>query len=183
MSQLCKRFPESVRIDGVIYPLNTDFKVGLKIMEAYEDPRLVMVEKQIVMCGLLYKTMPEDFSKAVRAAVKFLDGGDAPKEVKGGRTYSFVKDAAYIYSAMLQTHRVDLQTAEMHWWKFKALFMDLGEETTFQRMVGLRYRRERGMLTKEEKRVWVEMEDILTLDEADPEREAAERAFERQMRG
>ena len=38
MNPMLTRFPESVRIDGVRYPLNTDFRVGLRIMSAYEDP-------------------------------------------------------------------------------------------------------------------------------------------------
>ena len=40
MNPMLTRFPESVRIDGVRYPLNTDFRVGLRIMSAYEDPHL-----------------------------------------------------------------------------------------------------------------------------------------------
>ena len=45
MNPMLTRFPESVRIDGVRYPLNTDFRVGLRIMSAYEDPQLTRFER------------------------------------------------------------------------------------------------------------------------------------------
>ena len=55
MNPMLTRFPESVRIDGVRYPLNTDFRVGLRIMSAYEDPQLTRFERQVVLCRLLYQ--------------------------------------------------------------------------------------------------------------------------------
>ena len=183
MNPLLTSFPEAVRIDGVRCPLNTDFRVGLRIMAAYEDPGLTAVEKQVVLCRLLYQAQPPDFAQAVREGVRFLDGGERPREPRGGRVYSFTQDGAYIYSAVLQTHGIDLQTAQMHWWKFRMLFLDLHEDTTFQRMVSLRSRREKGLLTKEEKRLWLDMADLLELREPDPERDRAQAEFEQRMRG
>ena len=60
MNPLLTSFPEAVRIDGVRCPLNTDFRVGLRIMAAYEDPGLTAVEKQVVLCRLLYQSQPPD---------------------------------------------------------------------------------------------------------------------------
>ena len=168
MNPMLTRFPESVRIDGVRYPLNTDFRVGLRIMSAYEDPQLTRFERQVVLCRLLYQEQPSDFTQAVREGVRFLDGGEQPRETGGRRLYSFDQDGAYIYSAILQTHGIDLQTVKMHWWKFRMLFLDLHEDTTFQRMISLRSRREKGLLTKEEKRLWLDMAELLELREADP---------------
>ena len=92
-------------------------------------------------------------------------------------------DGVRIYSAILQTHGIDLQTVKMHWWKFRMLFLDLHEDTTFQRMISLRSRREKGLLTKEEKRLWLDMAELLELREADPERDRARTEFEQRMRG
>lgn len=61
MNPMLTRFPESVRIDGVRYPLNTDFRVGLRIMSAYEDPQLTRFERQVVLCRLLYQEQPVGF--------------------------------------------------------------------------------------------------------------------------
>lgn len=183
MNPLLRTFPEAVRISGVRCPLNTDFRVGLRIMVAYEDPRLTGFEKQLILCKLLYQEQPPNFERAVREGIRFLDCGETPREPMGGRTYSFTQDWAYIYSAILQTHGVDLQTARMHWWKFRMMFLDLREDTTFQHMVSLRRRKEKGLLTKEEKRLWVDSADLLELREPDPERDRAQAEFDRWMRG
>ena len=184
--KLAEKFPHSVRINGEVHELNTDFRVGIKIMQAFEDPRLAKLEKQVIMCDLLFQNKPDDFIAATKAAVKFLDCGKARRENGEGRVYSFSKDAEYIYSAFLQTYGVDLQTAELHWWKFCAMFSDLGQDTTFQQIVGLRSRKQRGKLTKEDREMWIHMHDILSLEEehdTDPELQAARDRFDRLMGG
>ena len=60
MSILTDSLPVSVEIGGREYPLNTDFRVGLRIMEAWEDSELTEREKQWVMLKLLYPEIPED---------------------------------------------------------------------------------------------------------------------------
>lgn len=182
-SPILDRFPHAVRINGFVYELNTDFRVGLKIMEAFEDHNLTNFEKQVVMCGLLFRHMPDDFSAASAAARKFLDCGKEPKEPSGGRVYSWVQDAEYIYSAFYQSHGIDLQTAQMHWWQFCLLFGDLREDTVFSRIVSLRRRKERGKLSKEEKSLFYELPDVLYIKEHDPERDAAEQRFRQLMGG
>lgn len=188
MNYLVGSFPEAVRIDGVVYQVNADFRIGIKIMTAFEDPRLAGYEKQLVMCGLLFKKQPPNFDKACEAARKFLDCGNRThaEQRTPGRVYSFTKDEQYIYSAILQTHGVDLQTTGyLHWWKFCAMFFDLQDGCRFQSMVSLRRRRLDGHLSKEERSIWYEMEDILSLSEADPdpERDAAISEFNRLMGG
>lgn len=53
--------------------------------------------------------------------------------------YSYEFDDTYIYSAFLQQYHIDLQEVEyMHWWKFKALFDGLSEETEIVKIMGYR---------------------------------------------
>ena len=96
MNPLLRTFPEAVRISGVRCPLNTDFRVGLRIMVAYEDPRLTGFEKQLILCKLLYQEQPPNFERAVREGIRFLDCGETPREQRGGRTYSFTQQWADI---------------------------------------------------------------------------------------
>lgn len=182
MNALIDRFPTSVEIDGVEYALDTDYRVGLEIMLAFEDPKLTRMDKQLVMLQLLYKEIPPDLGKAAELAVLFLDCGEEPRteETGGcGRLYSFSKDAKYIYSAIRQSHGIDLETVEyMHWWKFCYLFLDLREDCFFQRMITLRCKKRDGKLTKEERGAYFKMQDILDLPEQkDAVRLAAEDAF------
>jgi len=157
---LIEQFPDAIEIDGEVYAVNTDFRVGLQIMADFESPEFDQDERAYLMLNRLYVDLPEDkgvefYQEALEKATKFLNAGDETGQETEGkpRLYSFDKDARLIYSAFSQTHGVDLQTADMHWWRFIALFMDLGADTAFNSMVNLRGRYHEGKLNDEEKKL------------------------------
>lgn len=182
---LTEKFPTAVRVNGEVYDVNADFRVGLKIMEAFESPKLARHEKQYVMIALLFPKRPPDFFAASAAAIKFLDCGRQKTNSSTGRVFSFTKDADFIYSAFLQTYGVDLQTASLHWWAFTRMFADLSPDTTFERIVSLRVKQQRGLLSKEEQRVWMEAHEVLELEQEHPDAEllAAREHFDRLLGG
>lgn len=163
--------PTTVEIDGQQYMVDSDFRTCLRIILAFEDTELTSVEKQMVMLNNLYPEMPDTIAEAIKQGIWFLDGGQAEgnrEERSARRVYSFEKDAPYIFSAFRQTHGIDLETIEyLHWWKFLYLFMDLGEDTFFVRLVGLRKRLADGSATKEERKAAREMGAIVELPEED----------------
>lgn len=184
MNILAERFPTSVEINGKEYALNTDFRVGLKIILAWEDPELTAREKTLIMLRLLYKEIPPDTQKACELAVYFLNCGEEKDDGEAAespvrRVYSFTKDAKYIYSAIRQTHGIDLETVEyLHWWKFCYFFLDLDPDCMFQQMLHLRQQKQRGKLTKEEQAIYYRLRDILDLpQEKDAETRSAEEEF------
>ena len=163
---LIDRLPTSVWIDGQEFPLDADFRTCLRIILAFEDPELASVEKQMVMVENLYPETPDQFERAVELGLWFLDGGEEEQESERDgdeeKLYSFSKDAPFIYSAFRQTHGIDLETVDhLHWWKFLYLFMDLGEDTFFVRLITLRKRLADGSATKEEKKAAQKMEKLL----------------------
>lgn len=176
MNVLVNEFPTKVKLDGKIYELNTDFRVGLNIMLLYEDKSLNDYEKTDIMLELLYKEeIPIELREiAIEKAMLFLNAGDNKKsndseeeyDIKPKRVYSFTKDAKYIYSAIKKSHGVDLENIEyLHWWKFVYYFFDLDEKSFFSQMIYLRNQRNKGKLTKEEKVVYANLEDILELED------------------
>lgn len=188
MSILTSKLPVSVEINGREYLLNTDFRVGLKIMEAWEDSELTEREKQWVMLKLLYPEIPEDVAEAYRLALNFLNCGEEStvgSTESEQRRYSFSKDAKYIYTAILQTHGVDLERVDyLHWWKFQYLFLDLREDCFFSRLIYYRTQRAKGKLTKEEAEYCQAIQEILDLPEdKNPSAEEAADEFMRLLRG
>lgn len=185
---LTDAFPTKVEVSGKVHTLNTDFRTGLKIMQAFEDEKLLPFEKQFIMCFLLYKKIPDNFQDACKAALCFLNCGKVQQETEAGcRVYSFTKDAELIYSAFLQTYGVDLKQSRtlMHWWKFCAMFGDLSPDTSFDIIRSFRDRHNRGKLTKDEQLVWMQNAAILDLDYEEPDTEtlAARERFDSLLRG
>jgi hypothetical protein len=171
MNALINTFPTKVKVDDIEYELNTNFRNCLDIILAFEDNELTQYEKVEVMLSLLYKdkNIPNNIEKAIELAIKFLDCGEATNgKIQDGinaRTYSFEKDAKYIYSAIKQTHNIDLESVEyLHWWKFVYMFMDLDKECFFNQLVYLRQQKAKGKLTKEEKQYYISIREIVDLD-------------------
>ncbi|MNV65527.1 Bacteriophage Gp15 protein [compost metagenome] len=109
---------------------------------------------------------------AVDKALFFLDCGDdkdLSKKAQSSdsyRIYSFTKDAKYIYSAIKQTHDIDLESVEyMHWWKFVYLFLDLNKDCFFSQMLQLRDKKRRGKLTKDEKVLYEKLRNVLEIEQ------------------
>ena len=117
----------------------------------------------------LYKEIPPDVSAALVEGIKFLNGsyGGGDNGKYHPKVYSFAKDANLIFAAFRQTHGIDLENVEMHWWKFMTLFMDLGSETAFCNLVSLRSRVKTGKASKEEKKTASELGDIFDVPEID----------------
>lgn len=189
MSVLFQQLPKAIEINGQEYAIHTDFRDCLRIILAYEDNELTSMEKQLVLLDNLYQERPadEDLQDALEKGARFLDGGGVADEEAGSasnlRLYSFRKDGDFIYSAFQQTHGIDLEAVEyLHWWKFMALFMDLGSETTFCSLLGLRKRVKTGKATKEERRAAREMGsifDVPVVDQRSLEQKEADLEFMR----
>jgi hypothetical protein len=137
---------------------------------AFEDAELTPQEKQVIILSNLYQVQPGNVQAALEKASQFLNGGKTEETNDNDnsmRLYSFDRDAQFIFSAFRQTHGIDLETAELHWWKFIAYFMDLGQETTFCQLVGLRSRIKKGTASKEERQAAREMGDLIDVPEID----------------
>lgn len=159
MSCLTGPLPREAEIGGKRYPMNTGFRTGLRILEAYEDPELTPGERQALMLRLLYRELPEDregVKRALELGLRFLSGGEAAEGegAAGPRLYSFTRDGELIFSGILSCHGVDLsQREDLHWWTFCALFRELGEDCAFSRLVCLRRKLLQGTATREERRL------------------------------
>lgn len=170
MNILIDALPDTVLVNGVEYPVRTDYRASLRTILAFEDDTLTMQEKQAIAVKNLFLKLPGNTRGVVEAALLFLNGGASPKdagEEDKPRLYSFGKDANYIFAAYRQTHRIDLSTADLHWWTFLALFMDLGSDTTFCQLTSLRKRVKTGKASKEERQIAREMGEAFDIPEPD----------------
>ena len=203
MSILTDTLPDAVEIEGREYAINTDFRDCLKVVMAFEDEELTGFEKQMILLQVMYPVRPDDTEKAMEMAIKFLDGGLDDKTEEEGleqerlrqegyrqeeqRLFSWVKDANFIFAAFKQTHGIDLdKEKDMHWWKFIALFMDLGSETFFCNLTALRKRIFSGKASEEDYRAARELGHIFELgphDTRTPEQIEMDEIFDRALEG
>lgn len=168
MNYLTDKLPHAVMIDGDAITINTDFRVCLRIIQAMEDPQLMEHEKLTVLVTLLYPDIPDNTALAIEQGLKFLNLGENAdiSRLRQPQVYSLNKDSAYIYTAFKSTFNIDLNTVDdLHWWKFRSLFSDLGKDCFFNTLISLRSRKNSGKLTDSEKEFVRNNPDVISLSE------------------
>lgn len=122
------------------YPINSDFRTGIKFSVLMEDEDLDDEEKAIRALELYYDQIPVQVQGAYDALIQFYCCNQEPKEDQKAEVplFSYGQDAPYIFAAFWQQYRIDLTEADMHWFKFKALFDALDDKTQFMKIVSYR---------------------------------------------
>ena len=126
--------------------INTDFRISI-LFELLMQNQKMRKELKIMKALQLYYPDFEKISNYEIAIEQMLWFYKCGKELDNSnkrntnhnrynQIYSYEFDDTYIYSAFLQQYHIDLQEVEyMHWWKFKAMFDGLSEDTEILKKV------------------------------------------------
>ena len=175
------KLPDTVDVDGAIYPIRTDFRIGIQLEELLKNETMDEKEKYEKMLLLYYPRIPNDLNGAIKKILWFYQCGTEKIEPEEGKkeryrryrskepAYSFRQDAKYIYSAFKEQYRIDLNTEEMHWWKFLSLFESLNENTKMGKIMFYRQVSVSG-LPKEQRSFYNEMKKLYQIREGDEEK-------------
>lgn len=170
---LTEALPESVWIHGKEYPIQCDFRIGIKL-DGILRSELEDQEKIKQMLVLYFKdNIPPDIPAAIDKIIWFYRCGellDNEDEEKKKRRYIrrrskdpacvLTQDAPYVYAAFMDQYGIDLTSVTfMHWWKFMALFESLGDETKMSKIMYYRQASTSGM-SKERRAFINEMKKI-----------------------
>lgn len=139
------QLPTSLNVGGVNYPIRSDYRPALVILQAFADPDLTDMDKAIIAIECLYEdsdNIPSEYiQEAVDKAIWFLDCGTSNEEPNTGnkpRLYDFEQDEQIIFSAINKVAGQEVRALEyMHFWTFIGLFNEIGEGT-FQTIVSIR---------------------------------------------
>lgn len=146
MNILIDKLPHQVKIDGVNYQINCDFRTSIKFELLIQESESSQREKIIETLKLYFNVIPKNIDVAIERIIWFYSCGNTcktPKEDQkekrsievNQRAYSFNYDKNYIFSAFYQVYGIDLTKENLHWWKFKALFSALPDECLFSKIM------------------------------------------------
>lgn len=115
------------------FRMNTDFRIGIMMMQAFNDPELTTLEQYATAADLLFggcnDTLP-DAQTAVQGIQYFLSGWYTDNDVKSGEkkpAMDYDMDQWRIFSAFLMEYKINLNTEKLHYWVFMALLTTLNE--------------------------------------------------------
>lgn len=182
MSILTAPLPTKIKVNNKIYDINYDYRTIINVLLAFEDEDLTYDEKIYIMLKNIYKNeLPkEDIEEACQKAIRFIDCNREYKTNRNKqRMYSFKKDAGYIFTGINLTHHVDIEEkSNLHWWKFIDFFMDMSPDCMFGEITYYRMRKSEGNLSKEEKKQYEKIKDLVDLDAVHVQSEARKQFFE-----
>lgn len=173
-SILTNKLPVDVRINGVLYRINSDYRTSIifsKLIEENENDE----ELTIKALKLYYPVIPvQDYwNEAINYIFWFYTCGKTEEEKsnskstgKNKRIFNYEQDSQYIYSAFLSQYKIDLQDINyLHWWKFKALFESLNEDNEIVKIMQYRSMDLSKIQDKEQKKFYKKMKDLYKLKE------------------
>lgn len=169
--------PEVLMVGGEAYPIRTDYRNILQVLEAFQDPELEQAEKWIVSIYLLFEdfTCADDVLQAtqdgfnIREAQKqilwLISAGQPEKSIAELPVYSWSQDEQMIFSAINKVAGKETRELEyLHWWTFLGYFNEVGEGT-FSFVVGIRNKLNHGKkLEKHEKEFLAKNREIVKLE-------------------
>lgn len=155
---LCDRLPDSINIDGAVYPIETDFRRWILMLDLFDEFKdaadspagiitLARCAERIVMKEKIPSDLPANgIVRLIEGIAVFASGGKAgDEEQETDRTqtpsapvFDPAFDGELILSSFLVHYGIDLTKVRMHWWKFLALLRALPSDSDFMKVVRLR---------------------------------------------
>lgn len=125
------QLPKSLPINGKEVPIQTDYRIALLILQAFNDPELSAQEMAYVMIDALIGVdalKTDELEEAVKACVWFLDGGKNYSKDNSPRLMDWEQDEQMIFSAINKVAGQETRNAEyIHWWTFLGYFNEIQE--------------------------------------------------------
>lgn len=135
--------PDTVDICGHKYPIRTDFRIGIKFEQMFDERSLNEDEQIAVLVkalALWFPQVPTKVSEAIEAMLWFYRCGEDISDHdtdSNSRIYDLRYDEAYLHAAFLTQYDIDLYSANLHWWEFSSLFKAL-DECRLTQIIGYR---------------------------------------------
>lgn len=143
MNMLVDSVPDSLKINGTEYKINTDFRVWIKFEmllsdDSDEADRVLYDIKKMIFKN---KIPPTRFDEETTDQILwFYRCGKEPQKSseKSKDIFSYEYDDGYICSAYMEQYHIDLNDINLHWWKFHAYMLSLSDDTEFVKIMGYR---------------------------------------------
>lgn len=190
MSLLLNKLPDTLTIGSEPYEIYSDFRTWIQIENALfweTEPMQKRVAKVLQLC--FKGRFPYDFDAATRAMIEFYNRNrneqnsvaQVERESEQGqsawnnRLYSFIHDEELIFAAFLSQYNTNLNTADLHWWEFSAIFIGLEEVNRICKVMEYRGADLSAIKDKEQKAFYRRMKRLYRLPDprTEEEKEAA----------
>ena len=138
---LTDRLPDSVEVNGKTYPVHTSFRDWISFFFLHEDADLTDIEKVTLAMNWYRKAIPGNKAAAYQALQEFAACKPLPKAKGTGTSapvFSYLHDSPYLFADFLRFYQINLQTTQLHWFAFNALFEGMPEDSSTKQRIAYR---------------------------------------------
>lgn len=131
-----RALPDAINVKGRAYKIYTDYRVWLNYAKVISSEGKTLRDIAFVFVD---EIPPCNFWDELLAF--YQNPNATPNDISspGDDTlYDYIEDGEYIYASFMKDYGIDLIDTDMHWWKFKALFTSLSEDTKMAKIMGYR---------------------------------------------
>ena len=140
--KIMRNCPSYVTVNGVKYPINTDFRVALECLQIVDDTEIGDAERAYAVVYKLFDVISDDnelIAKLLLLACKYLRCGEDEKEQQARQQdMDFEQDEGAIYASFMSDYHIDLSTVNLHWYRFVDLLQGLTDKCVLSRTRELR---------------------------------------------
>lgn len=185
--KLTEFLPTSVDVAGDFYGIKTDFRDILRydeLIRSQNDGNTILKAVGMLLGDDILQKPDINPEEVVDAIGWFVQRGDSgqkntlPRATLGlnnATPMDFETDAALIYTAFLQTYKIDLyDTPYLHWWKFNWMLEDISSECRLSKVIEYRTIDVKNKnLSKEQKKVYSALQRYFKVQEKRTEEDEA----------
>lgn len=140
--------PTALTVGDHEYAIRSDYRPALDVLQALGDVELSDAEKALVVLQVLYEDFgemaQEDYTEALREALRFLNGGQEDEGAPSRRLMDWRQDLPLVIPPINRVLGAEVRAVEyLHWWSFLAAYQEVGD-CLFAQVVRIRDKKARG---------------------------------------
>lgn len=155
------------------YKVNTDFRTGIRIVQAMEDEDLISEERWQIIVLLLFQNEdgtvrshpePEEFPDLLRWLMAGWNHDNTPRTEKKQKLIDYDIDQWRIFADFIHVYGIDLSKAKMHFWAFQGLLWAMPKEhSSFLQVIEIRTKKPGKKAGREEREAIARAKEIYGL--------------------
>ena len=169
---LITKLPTSINVFDEEIEIYTDFKKWIEFELDYEkdsnSSQIIMTLLNFVKDKKLINQ--HNLEEVVNQLLVFYNCGEKRSDENSQKNknskimYSFDKDQYLVYSDFIRFYDIDLSETNMHWWKFKKLFIELPLNSSVKEAMKFRSIVITSKMTPEQKNYYLKMKKLYSLE-------------------
>lgn len=133
--------PETITVEGISYPVETDFRVGIRLCALWQDTAFPPCVRALVFlkrsCPAAWKGENEPpLDKLLSALLTFYGFTETMSHERP--VFDLMWDDERIVASFQAAYGIDLLHTPLHWWHFLLLLQQLPPDTVLMQVIRLR---------------------------------------------